>query len=448
MSSKQQSRISGGNVLRLWSYGLIEMLLFLPVGLLAATYGWPPADRMWPDSWLWLSVLPLLLLVAAWIAARCTRLWQHLWIALLIAVPAGFLLGGTAYSPLIPVLITAVALYLGMTAEGRAGAFALYASGMGAYVIAAIAFSFVPELSPLLPVLTAAGLISLIVVLFSANAVYMRAVTLSGNRPVTITASLRRHNRLYVTVLLLAVIAVGSLGGAVWQAVKTLLVWLLSGSARTRREAAPLPPLETPPPQLPPLVHQEPGWLAKLFNVLFYVIGTGVVLVLLVVGLIWLYRKAPDLWKASIGRLLALLRRSPDRQGTTGYVDEEQGVWSWGSFSGPLGRLWGGRQRPGRKEVRWEELQDSAERIRYLYRRWLRKKTELGYMPRPELTPRETAADIERWSKERKGKKGAGEAASGQPDLNETLLELYEDSRYGGKRPGDARVEDLRQKLR
>ncbi|SDD13624.1 protein of unknown function [Paenibacillus sp. UNCCL117] len=429
-----------------WLFGLGELLLLLPVPLVALAYGWPGAiDRSAELGWV-LGLMLLGALAGAWIGLRWRRVWQHGLASLLLGpalgLSAGQLAGGDAYSLAVTAGIGILAAYAGMSAYGRAGSGRIYVSGLVVYGLAGMVFPFQPPLAKLLPILSAAGAASLVLVLFMLNGSHIRGVTLSGGRPVVIPAALRRHNRIFVAAVLLAMGAASSLSGFVWQGVRTLLGWLLSGG----EEAPPVPEPEPPPQKQPPPwmgePPPEPGVWTHILNALFYALAVGLMLAIVAALLVWLYRRGPGLIRRWLDGLLALLRGRTEQQEKTGYIDEESGLWSWSDL-----RLWPGRRRGGRKESRWEELSAGEERVRYLYRSWLLGNTGRGYSFHPPLTPRETAADIERWLREAGARKGAVPTAEAAEAARE-LVELYEAARYGGKQPDEARLEELRRRLR
>ncbi|WP_277713422.1 DUF4129 domain-containing protein [Paenibacillus mucilaginosus] len=101
------------------------------------------------------------------------------------------------------------------------------------------------------------------------------------------------------------------------------------------------------------------------------------------------------------------------------------------------GRSGQGLQRGTRlREPRWEDLRSGGERVRYLYREWLRGQRRRGLQAPPQWTPAETVREAA----------AANGAAAPGPAAGE-LLRLYESVRYGEKPVSDEEAAQLRSRL-
>jgi len=195
------------------------------------------------------------------------------------------------------------------------------------------------------------------------------------------------------------------------------------------------------PPGLP---EPEPGgWWTVIMDYVFYAIGTIVILWLLYMGGRQLYRNSGDWFRSLVQRILSFLKKTEQVKSDTGYTDEETGVFSWDTVmrrfrESRLGRLFVKDSEPS-----WDDLTTNQERIRWLYRRWLRTASESGYERRASLTPRETASDVLAWLAERasSGRKLFSRRADAAPDASaEELAEMYDRVRYGGTKVSDDEV--------
>ncbi|WP_018751638.1 DUF4129 domain-containing protein [Paenibacillus sanguinis] len=478
-----QKRVSSlRNSLRLWLSCLMEHTLLLPIWILFVVYAWPEGQ-----SFIWLGGLPLLSLIGALLSLRMRRLWQRGVMAVclgagyaslpLIWLPRlGFPGSDITAGPARVLLMVQAAAFLGaavvctmqgLTAAAREGQYRLYWAAIANYFIAGIVFPKVPLLSDTVPLLTWAGAACVAAVLFVTNHQHLRYNLDSTGSHERLPAGLKRHNRLFMAAIIAASLLLAAgvgrwIGGVLWELLRGLIQWLT-------RSPAPEPILPEEPPAMParpPLPEEvsEPGMLAELLNILFYVFG-GLVIALLIGGAIyWLYRHGGTLWRKSIARLLSLLRRESPLPSQEVYRDEEKNIFSWEDtlqgWRQAASRLFGVRAAA---PERWEEMKDSRKQVRYLYRQFLRKERDRGYSLKAELTPRETAEDIRceqaRQPELRKASgrrwKGNASSQSGPWGLEQApgdsviqrLLKLYYPARYGDKPINEEEVAELHRNL-
>jgi hypothetical protein len=260
---------------------------------------------------------------------------------------------------------------------------------------------------------------------------------------------MRRQNRIFV--LLFAAVAAALAAGAgkaigtlLWNAVRGIIGWLtrmLSGSGEA-------PPLETVPPvalpELPETKVHEPGLLSMIFEILFYGIGAAALLVLLYLGLRWLYRNTGGIFRRAIDALLSMLRReSPLEQAA--FQDEEENIFAWEKTVQNLKDYLRERLRPDGRRDRWEAMNGSRERVRWLYRHWLSAKQDEGYEVKGFLTPQETGKDIAEWAEGRKQPRKYAGVSEASP---EELLQLYNQARYGQAEASGRDLEQLKKQLK
>jgi hypothetical protein len=103
-----------------------------------------------------------------------------------------------------------------------------------------------------------------------------------------------------------------------------------------------------------------------------------------------------------LGRISAFLARSGRHQAEAdlGYVDEESDVSAWQPV--PKQRKRDLLRRLIPRAEKWNDMAGNRERVRYLYREWLRRLAREGHASPPHLTPEEirqqaasTAADAD-----------------------------------------------------
>ncbi|MEC0332847.1 hypothetical protein P4H42_25020 [Paenibacillus macerans] len=448
--------------LKLWLSCQVELGLLLPVWLAAQAY------LLGPGEAVWLGVLPLASLGGVLLRNRLRRVWQRWAAALLLgavlalaAVWAGAGAWAEAWSgtwtgavanadagattnvnaivgtgtgaaaaagsiagPAKPMALAlamvragfwfaagAFSCLQGLTAALRIGNFRLYWSGIALYFVAGIVFPRIPGLEGTVPLLTWSGAACLALALFVTNDSLLRYSFLSGDPAERLPGGLKRHNRLFIGVIVIVALALaagagGWLGRQLWGMVKTFVQWLARPG---KQEPPPEQAVELPPmqPMQPAAEAHEPGIWSRLLDIAFYSIGILALAAALGFGLYWLYRNAGGVWRRAIDRLLDLLRREKAVEENAAYRDEEVRIFTWEAALKKWKKAGTALLRPGKAE-RWEELRDNRERVRYLYRRMLQAERKGGYRIKPHLTPYETALDIRR---ERAVKTGRGKAA-------------------------------------
>lgn len=425
----EDNRLSGWRPkIGLWRLGAAELAMFLPVWLIVAIYMVPSAvERV-----VWLLTLPILTLCGVLLSFRMTKLWVRWLTAILPGLLHMLLFYDTVWHAVVLFAAAWTVVVRGMAVsspQSRAKVIARYSAGLLLYFIGYIVVSRLDEWTPYIPLFTAGGILCIIIALFTVNDRLLRQESFSADdRTVSAVPGLRRHNRWFVAgtaagAMLVAAAASGFLGHWMLVIVRALLRALLPS------EQAPEPEKEPSPAPAPPMLQaapEEKGWFAQLLDILFYVIGAAAVCVLAFLLLRAAYRNRRIIagllgrvWR----RLAAFLGRTHRPEAGTGYVDEETTIFSWETVQRALTDKW--LKRFGRAE-RWSELGDNRERVRFLYREWLRGLGKRGYTVRSSLTPEETRVDAQRSMQTAAGAEG--------------LIGLYYKARYGRTDITDAEV--------
>ncbi|WP_309118877.1 DUF4129 domain-containing protein [Paenibacillus sp.] len=429
----------------LWISSSIELLLLLPVWL--ALYAW-----LRPPGVAWAAVgIAAASFAGAAASLRWNRRWQQLGLGLLIgAAFFGSLLLAGADERLAAVGagVGFIAALQGLTVRERNEAPQWLWYGLALYFVAAIVYPRVDALRDTVTALTIGGAVSLAVALFASNGTFLRGASLASSRTRSVPATLRRHNRAMMAAVLLVVIALtAAFGNAFGKLLFAFFRWLfglLPNEAPAEEAPAPEPPPQTMPEGLP-AAEGEPGLWAQILDIIGYAIGIAAALALLFWLGRWLYRNAGELLREWLRRLAAFLTRSGRAPEDAAYVDEETTVFSWESAFKRVRESWLGRLVARSRAERWEDQRTNAERVRYLYRRWLRTAVDAGYESRRHLTPRETEADVIAWAASRPTGRSGMPASDG--DKASALVELYDRVRYGDAVPSDGDVERTRRSL-
>jgi len=264
---------------------------------------------------------------------------------------------------------------------------------LGSYVLAAN----LPVLRPLLAILSVAGSIATIIVLFAINRAHLDAVTNQRESvpAAAISTSLLRYNRVYTGVLAAIILFFAAIpgilrgflaiGAALAQLLTNLLKRLSGGSGATPK---------TPEPNRPPTFPHRPApqtFKAQPQDTLFLHI---IILTLLSLGVLYVLYKLIRLIALGLRMLLDYLAESSD-QGL-GYSDDRERLVPWHD------QRTGSRRTPRKRHARLRErdfalLSKDSERIRWLYRRLMARHTDEGYTVRAWMTPKETEQDLRAW---------------------------------------------------
>ncbi|MDF2964157.1 MAG: hypothetical protein K0S39_5892 [Paenibacillus sp.] len=425
-----------------WSVlkGAVELLLGLPLLLITAAYTLPDDNSLG----LWLTAL--LLSYAAGFAGGSLLSFKKRYQLLIFVMGIGaleaYLVFGTSYGFYLGMLIAALLTSRGVKFVNAAWhtVFPVSCFGIGLllYFLSSVFMPFFPAFQPYLPWLLWCGLAALAISLLMTNQSMMKQETLSGDKEPVLAAAVIWQNRILVFIAL-AVIIIAVLFRKIQQAVlwlkEQLLAWLRELLSRT-----PDPPASNKTEQAPANLGGlgEGGqaapwliWLEKAFMVVMWAVLAALVL--------WLLynvcRKLPKLLKVLYMKLLALLNRKELRKGPGGYEDDVESLMDWQALRDSMAsRMKGWLPRKAQPRVKWDDLKDNRERVRYLYRSWIQKAVGNGYLPQRFLTAKETIQDIQ--SRDNKHRQ--------PPD---TLISLYEQVRYSDKAAAEKEVSRLKQSM-
>ncbi|WP_019536101.1 DUF4129 domain-containing protein [Paenibacillus ginsengihumi] len=421
--------------------GAAELLMFLPLALIAAAYALPDGAA----SWAWIASLPIqyavgyavwrflpirrrvslyLLLLLIALAGAYAAFGAERWLLLLLTAPPGFLMafrGAQAVS------------------EPWHAAFpaSLYVIGLAVYFLSSVVLRFMDSFDPYMPALFWGGFASLLLGLVRINQSNVRQETLSGGQEPSLPAALLWQNRLLVAALF-AVVLLAAGFGAIRRAAFWLLAqaagfarWLISLLPESSGEGASPPPAPPGAPELGPVAEPAAWWLLleKIAVVAAIVIAAAAACALAY----WLARRLYRWARQAYDWLRAALQWGERLEANEGYEDDVERLVSWQELNGH----WASRLKqwltPDRK-ARWSDLTDNRERIRFLYRAMLEESVRRGYVFKAHLTPRETERDLQRWQAER-------------PRRMEPLIGLYERVRYGRRDASDEEVRAAKEML-
>ncbi|MNB69790.1 hypothetical protein D3C75_163270 [compost metagenome] len=432
--------------LRLWLACLIEGLLFLPLWIFLQVY-----LQSGQASLPWYFILPVLSLAGVLMRHVFKRRWMQILAALPLGAAAGFIVGGMEPDAIPFMVVSALFAYLGMNAANREHGIKTYAIGLMVYFAAVIIYARVPELQHSLTLLTWCGGACLVLALLNSNTSFMNYnIFAAGTK--RLPPGMRRYNQMFMLLFIIAVVLLAS--GAV-KAIATVAlgaVYTLFGLLSrlfSKSEDVPLTRQDMPSSQeFLQIEQKEPGLLSAILDVLFYGLAAVIVIAAIYFGLRWLYRNSTGIFRRAVDALLSMLRRE-NKQEQAAYQDEEVSIFAWEKTVQNFREYWRSRLKSGSRSDRWEAMEGSRERVRWLYRHWLTARASEGYEVKAYLTPKETGDDIAEWSggrkQNRKGERGGSEASPAE------LLQLYNEARYGqtaGSGKEDVLLEQLKKQLK
>jgi hypothetical protein len=418
--------------------GCVELLMIMPLLiLLVVSLFSVEASRL-----LWLVTIPV------YYAAGCAayrylpigRWYRLLAVVLLLGAAGAYGVSGTTVDFIFMVPVGCLAVYRGArmvdTAWNRMFPVSFYIIGLIVYFISSVFMQFMPAFEAYMPLLTGCGLLALAITLLAANQFTMKLETLSGDKEPVLARGVMWQNRILVAAALVIIVIVVFFRKIqaffVWMK-EQLIAWIIALFSHTGEQ----PPegIEPAKPSLPPGLEKAgpPNpWLQLLEQVFMFLVGAAVVIGLLIL-LYLAAKRLPRLFKKLYAWLMQVWGSNNQRSRAIGYEDNVESLMDWKTLPGDLTdrfRHWMAERFAQR--AKWESM-NNPERVRYLYKQWVRFHAKEGYRPQQHLTPLETSRDIERWDEHKKHR--------GDSD---DLVSVYEQVRYGEKLPDEHQVEIIK----
>ncbi|MGG3279537.1 DUF4129 domain-containing protein [Paenibacillus solani] len=421
--------------IKVFFQGFVECLLYFPVLFIPAFYLLPETYR-----WIWPAVVLGGYLVgylgSVWF--KFDRQFKALLWACLMAIVVSIVFAGVdrALVYLIPVLF--IASYRGSRMEqvdwNKMFPGIYFLVGLILYGLSSFVLRYLASFQDGMALLTWIGAAALITTLLIVNRQSVLEETLPGNDQPILERRVLRYNRWFVIILLLLIGIVAFLPQLqqwVFDLVRGIISWII-GIMGTGTEQVPESPSEPEPqPEIPFLdeeIKQPSPWLKVTEQILLYAVFIGIGIGI-IYGLYRLGKVLPQLYR----RFTAWMNRLMNRQhahSSLGYEDEVEKI-EHDPASKRLRRLLSG-MRIGGKLRSGEGPQQLNEKIRHMYRMILSRSIREGYHWKVALTPRETKSDLMEW-----------DGQSGR--ISPSLIELYEEARYGNRTITQEEVERLQQ---
>ncbi len=408
-----------------WLQSSFELILFFPmiliIGVLVPLL---VSIEVW---FFYLTLFPLMGILYA----NLFR-WSKRWLSFLVGmISSGFfvyILIGNNYLDMISWGIGTTLFYRGVMLWPRPWS-DLFPTNLlwiclSFYFISSPFFIRLEPMQPYYGLLTIAGMISVLLVLWMSNLNNIQSINRSGRKTGHISSVMLKQNRLAVIFIAAFIFII-----AFFQNIKDILVNfilmlirfvvlailfimnLFSSDEEIVEETS------VGQPEMPDFgfeEEKEPSFLSWLFDMFMYVM----VFLILAVLIVFALRAVIKLIIKGVKLLIEFLKsRQPLSTETTSYVDEKSKIISFKELRDIYkDRLQQWLADLLKKEPKWEDLNNNKDRIRYVYRHWLLKKIASGYTFKSNLTPKETAQELSQWK--------------GREEDQSELISVYQKARY------------------
>lgn len=412
-----------------WSFGLRMLLrasfmtlLLLPAVIALAINVIPDDDRV-----LWIMLVPIVHITGDAISRLLARWWRWIPETLIVVIVLTYVYYafGLTAAGIVTALVYGFYMIQGTVrpADGRLLSFhqIYFVASFIMYFILTFWYRNNTEYEGYVWAMNIGGMLTLILCLFLFNNNNMNKESYAdnGGGGAPVPRSIVRQNRVLVTVVAIIVFLVSSIPwiGELLSRIYDSLIALLRRLFATSSEEEPpiTQPEQQPTGNLPMEPPKDPNWFMLLLEKIAMFIGGALVIVIAIFIVYKLLRKLPIIAKLIEQWLHRLSRKERLAASNAGYEDEIEQVEHDRGASRL--RRWSSSLLRGRAEDRWDKLPDNAARIRDLYRSALLRRERYGYAPKPQLTPRETAVELQHQKNH-------------SSELPQPLVDLYERARY------------------
>jgi hypothetical protein len=422
-----------------WAYrGVVEYALLFPILALLCIYLIPDAA----NALTWFLLFPACLFIGA--VAKGVLRWKrdNLWLVLLM-IPwmVVMALSGTISLPRVLLFLIGYVLFVRgvqmmSTSPMWSGGMQWHWISLAVYFVVFAISSIRPEIQTYQTHLLVGGMWALVTTLFTMNRGILHRANITYDDSVQLPKEVVRRNQIYVIgivtiVFLFVAVTFGNLMDSFMRFLRQAIAWLLRRPA-PEEQVAPEQPV--PPPSMPQLDLGDAGkpnrflkWLEQVFTYLFWTALVIAIIVLLWFGLRYALKKLfPKLWHS----IQQFLKRKQDFSPSSGYEDEQSSLFKWDKIQRQMTQPWDRLiHRFRRHEVRYDELTNNRDRIRYLYRQCIMQEITKGFPWQSGSTPQETLKQVEEW-----------ETKLNAADL-EDLARAYNEARYSDSDLSNERVE-------
>lgn len=319
----------------------------------------------------------------------------------------------------------------------------LWSFGVPLYFISYFIYRYTTMFEAYLPVITVSGFVFLVLLLFRSNTSHLEEATLDNNDKRSVNSVIRQQNYVYITVML-AVITLLTQFGLVKTVILTTIrmIFLMISSFFSLFESD--APVEEPEPEVAsemPFIVEEinkPSQFAQILEM----IATIAAVIVLVIAVIFIVYKISNNFKKFILWVISIIHRMIEIIGgkslfdknTQTYQDEKETVLDWNKIRNKIkGQTSNFVKTRLLKQKKWEVLSET-EKVRYLYRQFIKKAQDEGYQVMKNETAHELLTRI-------------AQDQLLEKETRLTLDQLYSQARYSQEQIKKVNKDDFQQLL-
>jgi hypothetical protein len=411
-------------ILEKWVLGICEFILIFPLVLLLGIY-------IVPRPLLWIAHLPILFIFGYLLRVfvQDKKRMIYLVFTILTSACSALLFYDNVLSYLVVFMSNCVIFYRSIQfaereAEKLFSFSKLWMFGFPIYFIAYFLYRFIDPLSAYLNIITWAGILLVVITLFTSNSNSLKSSTLSKQKKPFVTGSIKQKNRAYILIFISIVAIITNFKDIqifFYKATVAVISMILSFLSIFENDE----PIDgSPPPNkaaTPVLEGGEPSTIAVILDKIIQFAFYSLALIVSVVLIIFVGKKLGYLLKIGFKWCLKFISKIfhlDHREHEEGiqYFDEKESLINI--------KKWSNGKKNQAKELifhlfnrkpKWEDLSDS-EKVRYVYRQLVENNIKQGLIFKVSRTPYEIISDINK-------KRNQNELI--------TLLESYGKARYG-----------------
>ncbi|GAE04953.1 DUF4129 domain-containing protein [Paenibacillus sp. JCM 10914] len=311
-----------------------------------------------------------------------------------------------------------------------------YLVGLIVYGVSSFILHFMESFDTGSAVLAWMGGAALIITLLMTNHQRVLNETLPGDKQPVLERRVLRYNRSFILVLLVLIAIVAFLPQLQqWfsELARGIAAWLAGLFGPGAEQPPETPSMPEAVPEMP-LMEEEPSGPSPFMKMMEQILMYAV-FAILGAGVLFLLYKILRVLPKLTSRLSEWMNRMMNRQGEVtalGYEDEVERI-DHEPASHRFRRFIASMKRSGGASN--EDQASPNQAVRATYRNILSRSIRKGYLWRSALTPRETERDLKSWDNH-------------TDTIPESLIELYEEARYGSRRITKEEWEQVQHKLR
>ncbi|MBD0383189.1 DUF4129 domain-containing protein [Paenibacillus sedimenti] len=399
--SNVQRWLQGFGMTFLW--GSVELIVCFPILVLVQLYV--------ADTPIWLTWLQLLLYYFAGCIGGTTRLLTRRIYELLFAAAASYgiayLLQGNSWQGWVFAAIGMMPAFRGIQFT-KAGWTELFPASAFifpcmTYFIGVPIMDRIDIFHPWIGWLNGFGFCTFVIFMFTLNRTQLLRATLASTEQAqaALTETVRRLGRIWL-LLLIVVVAIVAYFQQLKQGAAAIIHSFFAWVIRMLRSDAPaeLPPQPSPAvqqPLFPPSEPKvEPGWFDILLQYIQVIFGYVIVIAFILVALYFIASKLAPVMLAFVRRLLHRMRNDERSTESKDFTDEKETLLEWKEIPHlwwkQLVRNWSSEKE---RQLKWTQLKNNRERIRFLYALLIGHAVGKGYAYNKALTPNETERELE-----------------------------------------------------